>query len=208
MMVLAASQALLWAVILVLAATVLALARQIGILHERIAPLGAMVSQSGPAVGERAPLLRAMALDGSDFELGRAHARARPLLLMFVSSACPICKKLIPAVVSFSKAENLDLVFVGDGDVEDQMRMVTRFGLEEHLFLNSPEIGLRLQVAKLPYAVLIGDNDVILAKGLVNSREHLESLVVSQETGFASVQAYLQDHPMPVRRRRPSAPAH
>ena len=29
------------------------------------------------------------------------------------------------------------------------------------------------------------------AKGLVNSREHLESLLVAKETGYASIQAYL-----------------
>lgn len=204
MIVLAASQTLLWVVIVALAITVMALARQIGILHERIAPLGAMVTPAGPAVGERAPVIRATAMDGTLVELGRPAKRERALLLIFVAASCPICKKLIPAVKSFSKAENLDVIFVGDGGVDDQRRLVERFELGGYLFLNSPEVGLRFQVAKLPYAVLLGDNDVILSKGLVNSREHLESLVVANETGFPTVQNYLQHHPMPVRRRVPT----
>jgi len=38
---------------------------------------------------------------------------------------------------------------------------------------------------------LIGEDGRILSKGLVNSREHLESLVVSHEMGVVSVQDYL-----------------
>ena len=48
------------------------------------------------------------------------------------------------------------------------------------------------QVGKLPFAVLIDRDGVIRAKGLVNSREHLESLVVAEETGFGTIQAWLK----------------
>ena len=41
------------------------------------------------------------------------------------------------------------------------------------------------------HAVLIGDNGTVLSKGLVNSREHLESLVTAHEMGVVSVQDYL-----------------
>ena len=46
-------------------------------------------------------------------------------------------------------------------------------------------------MAKLPYAVLISAAGVIVAQGLVNSREHLESLVTAYELGLRSVQEYL-----------------
>jgi hypothetical protein len=38
---------------------------------------------------------------------------------------------------------------------------------------------------------LIDAQGIIRAKGLVNSREHLESLIVAEETGFGTIQAYL-----------------
>jgi NADPH:quinone reductase-like Zn-dependent oxidoreductase len=47
-------------------------------------------------------------------------------------------------------------------------------------------------VDKLPHAVLIDAAGTVVARGLVNSREHLESLVVAQETGFGSVQDFLR----------------
>jgi hypothetical protein len=46
-------------------------------------------------------------------------------------------------------------------------------------------------VGKLPYAVLMDADGVVLSKGLVNSREHLESLIIAHEMGVKSVQDYI-----------------
>jgi len=46
-------------------------------------------------------------------------------------------------------------------------------------------------VEKLPYAVLLDAAGIVRAKGLVNTREHLESLLEAHERGVASVQDYL-----------------
>jgi methylamine dehydrogenase accessory protein MauD len=56
----------------------------------------------------------------------------------------------------------------------------------------SAELGLTYRVGKLPYAVLIDEAGVIRAKGLINTREHLESLLEAKELGVASIQDYLQ----------------
>jgi methylamine dehydrogenase accessory protein MauD len=48
-------------------------------------------------------------------------------------------------------------------------------------------------VAKLPYAVLIDEHGVVAAQGLVNTREHLESLFEAQRHGVASIQEYLKE---------------
>ncbi|MDE2049388.1 MAG: methylamine utilization protein MauD, partial [Gammaproteobacteria bacterium] len=80
---------------------------------------------------------------------------------------------------------------IGDGDADQQREMARRYGIELERFANAPEVGRAFQVAKLPYAVLIGETGVIVAQGLVNSREHLESLVTAHELGLRSVQEYL-----------------
>ena len=64
--------------------------------------------------------------------------------------------------------------------------LVTLLGLVSLL----PPLANRL---KLPYSVLLGSDGTVRAKGLVNSREHLESLMVAHETGFASIQDYLRN---------------
>lgn len=50
---------------------------------------------------------------------------------------------------------------------------------------------MKFQISKLPYAVLIDESGVIRAKGLINSREQLESLFTAKELGVASVQEFL-----------------
>jgi hypothetical protein len=47
--------------------------------------------------------------------------------------------------------------------------------------------------------VLLDNDGLISAKGLVNSREHLESLIIAKESGFATLQSYLMAQPEAAR---------
>jgi methylamine dehydrogenase accessory protein MauD len=186
------SQGLLWVVVILLSVTVLALARQIGVLHERVAPAGALINSAGPGVGEASPRLEVHALAGNAITVGTTLAAGRALLMLFVSQTCPICKKLIPIAMDFAKSERLEVLFVGDAELAEQEKLIAQFGLDKHRFVNGPEIGMTYRVDKLPYAVLLDDQGVIAAKGLVNSREHFESLIIAKETGYATLQSYLK----------------
>ena len=176
---------------LVLAILLFGLARQVGVLHERVAPMGAMTSDHGPAVGEQSPVLSAATLAGATLQIGAPNARGVSQLLLFVSPTCPVCKKLLPIARSFASAERLEMLLVGDGDLGEQRAMIRAFELELVPYVSAPQVGMTFRVGKLPYAVLIDAAGVIRAKGLVNSREHLESLVVAEETGYGTIQAYL-----------------
>jgi len=186
---------------LALAVLVFALARQIGVLHERIAPMGAMTSDQGPAVGELAPALSMVTLAGNPIEIGAPGTAARSRLLLFVSPSCPVCKKLLPIARSFASAERLEIVLVGDGEPADQRALIEQFQLQQLPYVNSPQVGMAFQVGKLPYAVLIDAQGIIRAKGLVNHREHLESLMVAEETGFGTIQAYLASRQLAGRKQ-------
>ena len=192
MSLLIGSQILLWIAIGVLGVMVIALARQIGVLHERVAPVGALKVDSGITVGQQAPVLALTTLDGGVAHIGRPMQAGEAQLLLFVSPDCPICKHLLPTAKAFAQDERLSVLLVGDGDAGAQRQMIERFGLSPKAFVNSPEMGMRFGVGKLPYAVLIDDLGVVAAAGLVNSREHLESLVVAKQLGFSSVQEYLR----------------
>lgn len=187
MIALYVSTVLLWLAVGVLALLVLALARQVGVLHERVAPLGALMLDQGPKVGERAPIFEVKDLFGRPTRLG--GLRERPLLLLFVSSTCPVCKKILPIALRLAREENLDLALIGDEREEDLRRLAQ--GLAEVQVLNAPEVGQAYKVGKIPYAVLIDPEGVIRAKGLVNNREHLESLMEAYRLGMASIQDYL-----------------
>jgi methylamine dehydrogenase accessory protein MauD len=186
------SQALLWCVVIVLAITVLALARQIGVLHERIAPVGALALGQGPQPGEVAPRLVAETLGGTTAVVGGARPSGRPQLLFFVAPSCPVCKQLLPTARLVAETERADLLLVGDGDHRQHRDMAERHGIALAAFVNSAEVGQTYRVGKLPYAVLIDDDGTIVAQGLVNTREHLESLFAVKETGHRSVQDFLR----------------
>lgn len=186
------SLVLSWLAIIVLGIAVVALARQVGVLHERIAPVGALTLGQGPGVGEAAPEMELTTLNMGAVRIGAKRGTANSQLLMFVSPDCPICKHLIPVARSFAMEERLAVIFVSDGDIGAQRRMIEKFDLRAIPFAHSPELGMRFGVAKLPYAVLLDGEGKVAATGLVNTREHLESLVVAHETGLPSVQAYLQ----------------
>jgi methylamine dehydrogenase accessory protein MauD len=191
---LAISQVVLWIVVVILAATVLALARQIGVLHERIAPMGALTIDKGPKVGDAAPIFDLYALDQSPLTIGGPSASGLSTMLMFVSPTCPVCKKLLPIVRSLTASETrwLRVVFTSDGEEPAQQEFVRRHRLGSFPMVLSSELGTTYRVGKLPYAVLIDEEGRIRAKGLVNTREHLESIIQAKQMGVASIQDYLR----------------
>jgi methylamine dehydrogenase accessory protein MauD len=69
--------------------------------------------------------------------------------------------------------------------------------LAERVYVLSRELGLAYQVDKLPHGVLIDADGVLRAKGLVNTREHVDSLFEAMERGVGSVQEYLRQVPGP-----------
>src|SRR5437867_5610536 len=188
------SNVVLWVTVVLLAGVVAALVRQIGVLYERVAPAGALMMGRGPAVGDASPVVRAEDLAGSARDVGGARPDGRSTLLFFLSPTCPVCKTLLPVLRSIARAEAtwLDVVLAGDGPREEHGAFVAQHHLERFPYVLSPTLGISYQVGKLPYAVLLDGAGVVLAKGLVNTREHLESLFEARDRGVASIQDFLR----------------
>ena len=186
------SQILLWIAVIVLATVVAALARQVGILHERIAPAGALTLHQKVNVGDVASPMALTTIDGQGITIGGKRT-ARSQLLFFVAPDCPVCKSLLPVAKSAARAESdwLDVVLASDGNEPAQRRMIMDQALAGIPFVLSEALGRAFGVAKLPYAVLIDQNGKVASLGLVNSREHLESLFEAKERGVASIQEFL-----------------
>ena len=184
------SNALLWCVVIVLALVVLALARQVGVLHERVAPAGALMPTTGPEVGEHTEAETVLELGGSELTVGGPAEAAT--LVLWIAPTCPLCRSLVPTALSMARAERLRLVFASDGDELEQHRAYVRdLQLQNHPYVVSAALGMRYAVSKLPFAALIGADGVLRSKGLVNTREHLESLVEAMQSGVPSLQDYV-----------------
>jgi methylamine dehydrogenase accessory protein MauD len=193
------SNVVLWIAVVVLVAVVFALARQIGVLHERIAPMGALVMDSGPRVGEPAPAFELASLDGRSVRIGAPGAQQT--LVFWLSPTCPVCKKLLPAIRSLARAEaaRLRIVLASDGDdPAEHRRFVEREDLQAFEYVLSHPLGMAFRVGKLPHAVLIAADGRVASKGLVNSREQLESLLLADDLGVGSVQEYVARRAAPA----------
>jgi methylamine dehydrogenase accessory protein MauD len=192
---LVASVILLWIVVIALAAVVFALTRQIGVLYERVAPAGALMIGRGVVVGEAAPVVRAASLGGEVEMVGAARADGRATLVFFLSPTCPVCKTLLPVLRSLAREEaaRLRILLAGDGAADEHEVFVRSEKLEAFPFVLSTRLGMTWQIAKLPYAVLVDEAGIVRSHGIVNTREHLESLVEAHERGVASIQEYFRN---------------
>ncbi|WP_054901789.1 methylamine dehydrogenase accessory protein MauD [Pseudomonas sp. NBRC 111131] len=191
MQLLVASNILLWLLLIAVAFTVMALVRQIGVLHGRIAPAGALMVDKGVTVNDPAPQVTAADRHGRPVNIGYQGERSQ--LLFFLAPGCPVCKSLLPAVKSIARDNRgaLDVIYVSDGDFAEQQALIEANDLQHATYVVGPEIGMAYQIGKLPYAVLIDPAGTLRAKGLVNSREHLDSLFETVHLGSASLQQYL-----------------
>ncbi|MDO9598025.1 MAG: methylamine dehydrogenase accessory protein MauD [Azoarcus sp.] len=187
------SNVLLWIAVLAALLGLFALARQIGVLYERVAPMGALMLDTGPQVGEAAPVFDLPHLLSSRERISLGLPGDKSTLLFFLSPTCPVCKKLLPILRSANQSERswMRVVLTSDGEQPEHLAFYDKAGLKDFPYVLSRELGIAYRVAKLPYAVLINEQGRIAAKGLVNSREQLESLFTAKELGVASVQAYL-----------------
>jgi methylamine dehydrogenase accessory protein MauD len=189
------SNILLWVTVLIFAVIIFALIRQIGVLYERIAPAGALSINQQLKVGQVAPELEVInQLTQQSMHIAGQSPQRKSQLLFFVSPTCPVCKLLIPIAKSISKEEQswVDLIFASDGEESAISSFIEQQKLEQSNFVNSELLGKTYGVAKLPYAVLIDEKGTLQAMGIVNSREHIESLFNVKETGYASLQEYMQ----------------
>ena len=184
------SNILLWIGFIAMVLVNLALARQIGVLYERVAPAGALMMNQKLTVGAAAPELAVSTLDGSVLNVGRVEEKSQ--LLFFMSPDCPVCNELTPALKSAAKAESdwMDVILASDGEL-DHRAYAQRKGLQDFPYVVSEILGKTYGVAKLPYAVLIDEAGTIASMGIINSREHLESLFEAKERKVASIQDYM-----------------
>lgn len=186
------SNVILWVVIIALGIVIYALTRQIGVLYERVAPAGALAINQQIEVGQLAPEMVLPSIASGLIEIGGVKSNSKSQLLFFVSPECPVCKSLLPAIKSSASAEAdwVDVVFASDGK-DDHQGYIKQQGLNAFPYIISELLGKNFGVAKLPYAVLIDQQGKIASMGIINSREHIDSLFEAKELNVASIQDYM-----------------
>jgi len=193
------SNIVLWIIVVSFAVIIYALTRQIGVLYERVAPAGALAINQKLEAGQVAPELTLQTMGSTLVDVGGTRDNGHSQLLFFISPTCPVCKTLLPAIKSAAKAEDdwVDIVFASDGKNDDHQGLIDQQGLASFPYIVSEVLGKSFGIAKLPYAVLIDQQGVIASMGIINSREHIDSLFEAKEHQVASIQEFMtkQAHP-------------
>lgn len=190
MTALTVTMVLLWILIIILAVMVYALSRQIGALYERVAPAGALAVNATLKTGDAAPVFELDTLAGDAISIG---GTGQAQLLFFLAPDCPICKSLLPVLKSMARSErNVSILLASDGgEAAEHQGYVAANGIERFPYVVSEQLGRAYGVSKLPYAVLVRPDGRVASLGIVNSREHLESLFEAEALGVSSIQDYL-----------------
>jgi uncharacterized membrane protein YphA (DoxX/SURF4 family) len=157
---LALGLALAFALILLLGAAVLALAREVGLLRLRLGGDSALeIPDEGPPIGERIGLIERFRPDG----------RARFALAVFSSDGCRLCRSLEPVIAAF---RHDPLVAV---EVFDEAR--------------DADVWRELEIPGSPFAIALGRDGAVRAKGTFNSYAQLESILATAERRLVEASA-------------------
>jgi methylamine dehydrogenase accessory protein MauD len=183
-----------WVFFFGLALGMVALARQVGVLHRRLGPAGALMISGSLKVGSEVPVMKVGTVSGKEITVGGADTSNKSTLIAFVAPDCPVCTRLMPIYKHIAQefSDELNLVFASDEAVQGHELYRKRQGIEDFDYVLSTDLGMRFEIGKLPYAVLIDAEGVLSSQGLVNTREHIESLLEAQRLNLASIQEYFE----------------
>ena len=167
------------------------LSRQVALLSKRVPSVGALAVNNKIAFHTWAPRFEKASIKGKVVVVG--GIKEKDQLLFLIDRGCPFCRSLVQTAKEVAREESVDLVFTSDGEILDQhLDFYRTSSLMPCDYLISEEIGQAYGIGKVPYAVLIGAHGKIITFGIVNNREHIESLFQAKQDGVHSMQEYFR----------------
>lgn len=168
----------LWVLLLVQGILLLLVYRHFG-----LAALGTAegVQRDGLPVGEIAPPIRGVTVQGEAFEL--IPQPGQLYLLTFVSPTCAPCAEILPAIHQVTRViDEVKVVLVVDGSRERVVQLIERFHPPTAVTcLAEGDTGIYrgYLVRVTPFAFMIGKDGLIRSKGLCNTTSRLRQLLSS-----------------------------
>jgi methylamine dehydrogenase accessory protein MauD len=107
-------------------------------------------------------------------------------MLVFMQPSCSTCSVIAPALRAAARQERGEVeVVLASLSTDQQMNdaFIEAEKLDELTFLASDALAHAYKVTMPPYAVVVGTDGTVKTKGVVNNREHLESLLVATKLG-------------------------
>jgi methylamine dehydrogenase accessory protein MauD len=163
-----------WVLVIALCIVVLALARQVGTLHLRLGPRGPLeLAEEGPPLGEAPMPAEGVTIDGDTRVVG---GPGDGRFLLFVSPTCPICDTVLPSLPAVASVGRMEPIVIADVERRGARKALQGKRIDAPV-IPDPALVELYGVPGVPYAVVLDERGVVLAKGTVNNLEQMESMV-------------------------------
>lgn len=171
----------LWILVLVETVLLLRLLHLLGDLREQgvLSPAThqPVPSIGGLEVGEQAPSFAATDYAGGIVEL--EDFQGQQCILAFISPDCSACAGATEALRTLTRDErNLKVLLIGDINGEANRLYAAEHNIQIPILTPPPDLAKKVyQIQGVPFVFVIDTAGIIRAKGIVNQREQLQSLL-------------------------------
>jgi methylamine dehydrogenase accessory protein MauD len=173
----------LWVLVFGLAFLLLGSLRSTGMLNWRLAQLEATtpsrIGRNGLKPGTMAPHFTLPSVAGGEVSLG--DFAGHKVLLVFVQSGCGPCHDIAPELNRLTaRSSHARVLVVNNAEPEQAREFAHEVRAQFPVLVQDKwSVSKRYQVFATPFAFLIDRHGVVIAKGIVGSKEHLGYLLSS-----------------------------
>lgn len=133
------------------------------------------IGRDGLALGVRAPDFTLPTLDRQDRSFHDFSSRR--ILLVFVQQGCGPCHDLLPVLPRF-QTDALQVLVVHNGSMEEADAELKSLSVQFPVFFQHKyEVSKLYEILGAPFAFLINESGRVVAKGIVNTAQHLQLLL-------------------------------
>lgn len=181
----------LWVLVLFLGFLLLGMLRSVGLLSWRLEQLEAItprrVGRDGLKRGTVAPDFTLPSVDGKEVAL---HAFAgRKVLLVFTQTGCSPCHAIVPELTRLQRKGEFQVLVVNNSDLEASRQWARATGAQFPVLIqDSWKVSRRYQVFATPFTFLIDGQGLIVSKGIINNRQHIEYVLSGARDGAKTEQ--------------------
>ena len=167
----------LWAFSVFLTLLVLGLYRQVGELT--LSRARQLALSQGLAIGSDAPEFVLTDQAGEPRQFPRLADGSLATVLIFGTPDCPPCRSLAEELPQLSRAEGLEMLFVGGPDSEENARFAAEFrpGIAVLSQGSESPVTAAYKVNTTPYVYVVDRNGVVRAKGITSTADGIRGLV-------------------------------
>ena len=174
--ILIASNVMVWLVVLFLAFLLLGSLRAQGLLGWQLAQLAATtprrLGRDGLKPGKKAPDFALP--DVSSKEVSLHDFAGRKVLLVFTQSGCGPCQAVVPELNRLHDKGEVLILAVNNGEPESTRRWATETGARFPVLAQEKfSVAKRYQVFATPFAFLLNEQGFIRSKGIAGTKEYL-----------------------------------